>query len=803
MDAFLDWAEGLPSDLPTGAAPAPVDETLAGGPARYAHRQAAWGRELGLFADDAAAMAFARELRGLLVLGAFAPSATPRFGVRAQVLLTDPARPEDPVAPTLSDVASSQALKSLLERRLAAAAEAVARCEGEASDCADPRINPILGEAARAAREAGADDPALIDAIALGKAGLELSGQPASTCLFVSADDAREDNQGFRQAVAAGWRARALTIAFSEGDAASLDLGRIAPSGLIDVFALQDAEDLAAAARLAIQALEIEGLAGFCEEPLAAYRRRDHRPLRLGLAGVAERLVAAGATFGAHAGSEIAASISRTVQAAAIAATAGRPHAFLTGPVDDEDAALRLGLPSVGASPWRGPIAAAETLDGETLPVLSDAAVAGAQALGLDLEACRREALGRRSLEGAPALDARALTEMGFTDLEVGRVEAALPIVRSLSEAFSPAVLGLGFVVDVLGASAEVASRPDFDTLAFLGVDDETRAQAEALIFGSGEIDHPAFRKPEAIGIEARSAHARAFDGEASAPTPVTLELAFEDGPEAAIAKVAEAARLGARAVRLIRRPAPAGARLALPEPRARMQPAPEPVVVDRVIERVVEAEPMRRRLPDRRKGYIQKATVGGHKVYLHTGEFDDGSLGEIFLDMHKEGAAFRSLMNNFAIAVSIGLQYGVPLDEFVEAFAYTRFEPAGPVVGNEAIRSATSILDYIFRELGVSYLDRADLANPDEGTLNADGLGAGAAELQPVARFISKGFARGVAPDNLVFLPLPKTTPSGRLGAAPDVCPACGDLALVRKGQSLICDTCGARAARSSDSDA
>ena len=145
-----------------------------------------------------------------------------------------------------------------------------------------------------------------------------------------------------------------------------------------------------------------------------------------------------------------------------------------------------------------------------------------------------------------------------------------------------------------------------------------------------------------------------------------------------------------------------------------------------------------------------------------------------------------------------------MPLDEFVEAFAYTRFEPAGPVVGNEAIRSATSILDYIFRELGVSYLDRADLANPDEGTLNADGLGSGAAELQPVARFISKGFARGVAPDNLVFLPLPKTAPSGPpwSGRRMSV-PPCGDLALVRKGQSLICDTCGARAARSSDSDA
>jgi ribonucleoside-diphosphate reductase alpha chain len=128
---------------------------------------------------------------------------------------------------------------------------------------------------------------------------------------------------------------------------------------------------------------------------------------------------------------------------------------------------------------------------------------------------------------------------------------------------------------------------------------------------------------------------------------------------------------------------------------------------------------------------------------------------------MHKEGAAFRSLMNNFAISISIGLQYGVPLDEFVDAFVYTRFEPAGRVEGNDSIRSATSILDYIFRELAVSYLDRSDLSNADPDEFTADGLGSGADEgigPQSAARFISKGFARGAAPDNLVFLPFGKT---------------------------------------------
>ena len=126
-----------------------------------------------------------------------------------------------------------------------------------------------------------------------------------------------------------------------------------------------------------------------------------------------------------------------------------------------------------------------------------------------------------------------------------------------------------------------------------------------------------------------------------------------------------------------------------------------------------------REKLPNRRKGYTQKAIVGGHKVYLRTGEYDDGRLGEIFIDMHKEGAAFRAMMNNFAIAISLGLQYGVPLDEYVEAFTFTRFEPAGMVMGNDRIKNATSILDYVFRELAVSYLDRDDLAhvNPDSPT--------------------------------------------------------------------------------------
>jgi ribonucleoside-diphosphate reductase alpha chain len=159
--------------------------------------------------------------------------------------------------------------------------------------------------------------------------------------------------------------------------------------------------------------------------------------------------------------------------------------------------------------------------------------------------------------------------------------------------------------------------------------------------------------------------------------------------------------------------------------------------------------------MPDRRKGYTQKAVVGGHKVYLRTGEYDDGRLGEIFIDMHKEGAALRSFINNFAIAVSLGLQYGVPLEEYVDAFTFTRFEPAGPVQGNDSIKYATSILDYVFRELAVSYLERFDLAHVDPTESGFDALGKGITEGKPsgATQYVSRGLTRSRT-DKLVVMP-------------------------------------------------
>ena len=159
-------------------------------------------------------------------------------------------------------------------------------------------------------------------------------------------------------------------------------------------------------------------------------------------------------------------------------------------------------------------------------------------------------------------------------------------------------------------------------------------------------------------------------------------------------------------------------------------------------------------KMPDRRKGYIQKASIGEHKVYLHTGEYNDGKIGEIFIDTNKEGELVKALMNNFAIAISLGLQYGVPLDEFVDAFIDTKFEPSGKVEGNDRILSATSILDYVFRELAISYLGKEDLAHtPSINKVNKDEDLGDDKFLKIVKNITSKGFVRSNYEEKLVDL--------------------------------------------------
>jgi len=216
-----------------------------------------------------------------------------------------------------------------------------------------------------------------------------------------------------------------------------------------------------------------------------------------------------------------------------------------------------------------------------------------------------------------------------------------------------------------------------------------------------------------------------------------------------------------------------------------------------------IDQERIRNKLPDRRKGYTQKASINNHKVYLRTGEYMDGSIGEIFIDMHKEGAAFRSLMNNFAISVSIGLQYGVPLEEFVEAFTFTKFEPSGEVKGNTEIKFTTSILDYIFKELAISYLGREDLSNQTSNQITElipqnDDSNYKTENAETVLKnFTSKGYIRKKNFDgNLTLISNQNTSEETEKikhikNFEGDPCDRCGNFTVYKEENQIKCLTC------------
>jgi len=508
-----------------------------------------------------------------------------------------------------------------------------------------------------------------------------------------------------------------------------------------------------------------------------------------------------------------------------------------------------------------------------------------------------RYAVGHGTLRDAPGVNHAALRARGFTDAALEALESALGSAFDIKFAFNKWTLGRDFCVEVLGLSDAQLDDLGFDLLGALGF---TRAQVEAAntyCCGAMTLEGAPHLRAEhlpvfdcanpcgRLGTRALSVDSHIHMMAAAQPfisgaISKTINMPNEAGVADCMDAYMLSWRLGLKANALYRdgsklsQPLAASALgldetadaeeaadaaealAAAPAPEKAAQAAEritERVVEERVVERVVERErpAERRRLPDRRKGYIQKATVGGHKLYLHTGEYDDGALGEIFVDMHKEGAAFRSLMNNFAIAISIGLQYGVPLEEFVDAYTFTRFEPAGMVQGNDRIKMATSLLDYLFRELAVSYLGRDDLAHVTSDDTAPDSLGDGeAAEsggraagqqmVEQVKKLASNGYVRSslkvyeggqavagggaVAAGGGEALATVQATPGEAAGATAgasavaaatawsggdaradrrrearmqgfegDACGDCGNFTLVRNGTCLKCTTCGA----------
>jgi len=464
--------------------------------------------------------------------------------------------------------------------------------------------------------------------------------------------------------------------------------------------------------------------------------------------------------------------------------------------------------------------------------------------------------VGTGSLVGAPVINSKTLKAKGFTDTVLARVEAELPRAFDITFAFNQHSLGKTFCQDVLKISDQQLNAFDFNLLDHLGFSAEEIQQANDWVCGRMTVENAPHLKKEHYPVfdcaskcgkygkrfirhEAhiyKMAAAQPFiSGAISKTINMPNDSTIED-VEAAhmlswklMLKGTAVYRDGSKLSQPLNSVAADDFKLSeLADPEAR-----EPLqVAEKLVKAVWERDRKNRRmLPHRRQGYTQKAVVGGHKVYLRTGEYEDGTLGEIFIDMHKEGAAYRSLMNCFAISISLGLQHGVPLEEFVDAFVFTRFEPNGIVTGNSTIAMATSTIDYIFRELAISYLGRSDLAQVTPEDLRGDALqkteevsddeisGNAAQDLKapdpksPVkiengtthsnghtnggSPLHSKGFTysngNGSSMSNGSGGTQQAMAVAKMKGYEGDPCGECGQLTLVRNGTCLKCVSCGA----------
>ncbi|MEP3299716.1 MAG: vitamin B12-dependent ribonucleotide reductase [Pseudoruegeria sp.] len=488
-------------------------------------------------------------------------------------------------------------------------------------------------------------------------------------------------------------------------------------------------------------------------------------------------------------------------------------------------------------------------------------------------------AVGHASLGNAPVINNTSLVGHGFGQEELKKIEAALPTAFDIRFVFNQWTLGQTFCTKTLGIPADKLNDPSFDLLRHLGFSKADIDAANDHVCGTMTLEGAPFLKEEHYAIfDCANPCGKKGKRFLSVDSHIYMMAAAQSFISGAISKTINMPNdatiedcqeayelswsLGVKANALYRD----GSKLSQPLAAALVEDDEEAeeilatgstqekatVLAEKVVEKIIIkeiAKSQREKMPERRKGYTQKAIVGGHKVYLRTGEYKDGSLGEIFIDMHKEGAGFRAMMNNFAIAVSVGLQYGVPLEEFVDAFTFTKFEPAGMVQGNDSIKNATSILDYIFRELAVSYLDRTDLAHVKPQGATFDDIGRGEEEgvsnvaeisetaasrsLEVLKQISSTGYLRKRVPQDLVVLQggiggtalngsddpvaaLQALVPdigdenvattalsSGSVsmdaraqakmqGYEGDPCGDCGNYTLVRNGTCMKCNTCG-----------
>jgi ribonucleoside-diphosphate reductase alpha chain len=491
-------------------------------------------------------------------------------------------------------------------------------------------------------------------------------------------------------------------------------------------------------------------------------------------------------------------------------------------------------------------------------------------------------AVGHGTIGNAPGINHTSLIGHGFGPAELEKIEAALPSAFDIRFVFNQWTIGDEFCTKTLGIPAAKLNDPTFDLLRHLGFSKGDIEAANNHVCGTMTLEGAPFLKEKHLSIfDCANPCGKTGKRFLSVDSHIYMMAAAQSFISGAISKTINMPNnatiedckkayelswsLGVKANALYRD----GSKLSQPLAAALVEDDDEAqetlesgtpiakayVLAEKIIEKVIVKEIIRshrEKMPQRRKGYTQKAMVGGHKVYLRTGEYEDGALGEIFIDMHKEGAGFRAMMNNFAIAVSVGLQYGVPLEEFVDAFTFTKFEPAGMVQGNDSIKNATSILDYIFRELAVSYLDRTDLAHVKPEGASFDDVGRGSHEgasniqklsdsaasksLEVLKQISSTGYLRKRVPQELVVLQgggqitaavafsdaadpvavlqtlVPEVSSSTAIssgsvsgavsmnlrakakmqGYEGEACGECGNYTLVRNGTCMKCNTCG-----------
>ncbi|APY24883.1 putative ribonucleotide-pyrophosphate reductase subunit alpha [Leptospira borgpetersenii str. Noumea 25] len=456
-----------------------------------------------------------------------------------------------------------------------------------------------------------------------------------------------------------------------------------------------------------------------------------------------------------------------------------------------------------------------------------------------EIEAIVNYCKGHATLNGAPIINTQTLKEKGFTNEILEKVEASLPLAFDINFAFNKFNLGENFLIKNLGITKEVFNAPGFSLLEHLGFTKEEINKANDYVCGTMTIenapflkekDYPVFDCANKCGkygkrflsyeshIHIMAAAQPFISGAISKTINLPEEATIEDIKDAYFLSW----KMMIKANALYRD----GSKLSQPlnsvlellngievddrdEIREAMLSKDPVQIAEKVITKYISH---RRKLPSRRAGYTQKAIVGGHKVYLRTGEYEDGQIGEIFIDMHKEGAAFRSLMNAFAISVSLGLQHGVPLEEYVDAFTFFKFEPNGIVSGNKHIKMSTSVIDYIFRELAITYLGRYDLGQVSPEDLRGDEIGSKRATAEsnsqetinfttittePVPKkevetiSYSQMISKERATTSLALLEEIKLAKIK--GYTGDSCSECGSFEMVRNGSCLKCMSCGA----------